>query len=60
MAFYPREASLDMARDPEKLRRRIKWLLQRHETLPDVAAGLGVSVRTLHRYMTKLKIKRPT
>jgi hypothetical protein len=60
MAFYPREASLDMARDPEKLRRQIKALLRERKTLPEVAAGLGVSVRTLHRYMTKLKLKRPT
>lgn len=58
MSFHPREISFEIATDPASAKKRIAKLIEKHDgDLYAVADDLGVTYRTLHRYLTKLEIR---
>lgn len=58
MPYNPSSFALLAANDPAKARKRLRALLVKHEGDAEmVGVKLGVSRRTVYRYMTKLKIK---
>lgn len=58
--FQAHDITIEIDRNPKAAKRRIQKLLAKHKKLDDVAEELGVSYRSLHRYMTKLGLRKRT
>lgn len=57
MGYHLSQLALDVATRPKVARMQIRFSLNQHTTIAAAATALGVSTKSLHRYMLKLKIK---
>lgn len=58
MVFKARSITVEISESPASAKKRIRALMKKHNgNRHDVAADLGVSYRSLDRYLTKLGMK---
>lgn len=59
MPYHPHEITVEIAKKPAAVRRRLERLMKKHGgDTSAVAAELGVGVRSVQRYLKKLGIRK--
>lgn len=58
MSYHPHQITVEIAANPARARRRVEKLIRKHRCdLRAVASELGVTYRSVHRYITKLDLR---
>lgn len=58
MPYTPHQFTVEMAQSPHNARRRLAALMKRHDgDIAKVAKSLGVTKRSVHRYLNRLGLR---